>query len=196
MTLTCAQFEAEWNRVLDGEEPAISAAGTLHAADCDHCRFLNESAALLGPLPCPQAPAFGFADRVVNANRSATALRRRTRLAGGCALAASLALALYVSGAFAPKGKTPEQARIVSNDELKQAFAKMNVVGREFASASRKAAETPLDLPAQFLKLPGVQPFESVGATLQSVGEGAKQSLEPLVKTAGETWRQLLAGRL
>jgi hypothetical protein len=210
----CAAALDSLQRRLDGDEFPERESVTLHRAQCSSCREREAAARRLveglrrTEMPIPPA---GLADRIAE-GLQAEPFRRRIRrfkfVAACLALAASIAIAIFIADDF-----RSTQSRVVSSSvrkvqpdlmgksDSRPLQDSLNEAGTAVASLTRKTAEETIfsRLPQLTMpKVPAAVPFERFEpavASIQDVQHGAVFGVAPITNSAKRAanmiWREL-----
>ncbi len=200
-TLECNRYDEAWNRLLDDAANVLSPVELAHERTCERCRSLSRGFEALNSYtgPTEMAAPTGFSQRVMAqlGNSQPKARHSKTRYwAGLLAIAAALVVALYLGGnrPLPDKPSAKPNDSVIAADSNQVMFAKAakqwQEIGNDVASATRRAAETPLDLPGRIIAMKPIidsdalNGLEPISLAFTQVGESAYESFEPIRKTA------------
>ena len=199
-------------RVLDGDLSADVLDADPHRAACPACRERVAAARLLVSVlakPADAAPP-GLADRIlegVRADRRARSRRRAFAVAGGLAVAAAVALVVWLRWPgdtgpapdvvhVEPKPQQPERGPEPRPVRIGDEFSK---AGLALRGAPRTITDPALATPEMFAKVTDVLTRPTPGgelpsprAALAEIPDVARAGLEPVTGTAQKAFARLL----
>lgn len=181
-TKDCAGFLERLNRVLDGDAAQTSLIADEHVMACAVCRGRLAAARVL--TACPPVlpvPSPGFAIKAVNAALLAERQRSRTRIAFGvgfAALAASLALAFWLSGT--PKPVTPDARPVMASHGVQKPLAEAR---EAIASLGTKAMDESIAPAANLFAVAPEKPQPAASMVFSELPDAAKAGVQPLVNS-------------
>ncbi|QVL33056.1 hypothetical protein KIH39_03825 [Telmatocola sphagniphila] len=196
----CSAFDQEWNLILDGDARELSALSKDHLESCDRCQSIQKGFAILSRLPeyqsTPRPPKRVTSAFVMTRLQRDRWIRVQRMTFGAFAVAAALAIAVYLRERPARNNDVSIKPPNTKAEDLKSALKQWETIGNDVATATLRAAETPLEIPSKLLKIKSfrasdaIPSWQPISVAFTSMGESTKESFEPLRKSAEYTVKQ------